>query len=220
MLRVRPPPLFPPPVVPLLEAYLKDAPWLRLVLMPSVDDVSSPTVYPQPPMEAGPISRLAPSIRNRITLLSNPSTFVLNGIVFAANSVDVLMHLNTEAVHYFHNKQAAPDRMANLAGLLLEQQHFYPLYPPKPGVPLDLGKGRHLHMPVRPDVLLLTSKLKAFTKALPSTLAVNCGKLTRAKAKGCYATLSVVPADAPGVQPDAADPHSLLPRMKADIVWL
>ncbi|KAI0372220.1 DNA polymerase alpha, subunit B [Pilatotrama ljubarskyi] len=115
----------------------------------------------------------------------------------------------------------APDAMANLCRHILQQRSFYPIFP----VPLDLAHEVNLDVthsdmlylapqddnfddaegredPARarcaPDVLVVPSRLKHFSKTVDSTVAVNPSFLTKAT----YAVLEYAGHTTPGPAKD------------------
>ena len=57
------------------------------------------------------------------------------------------------------------DRLGRLAGYLIDQQSFYPLYPAEESVGLDFQHWqRHCQLPVLPHVLVTPSDFKGFVK--------------------------------------------------------
>ncbi|KAG6910686.1 hypothetical protein DXG01_008730 [Tephrocybe rancida] len=184
-----------------LKSYLDSSPGSIAILVPSIRDlVSRQAVYPQ-----GELGSDLTASDPRIHLLPNPARFSINDITFGVNNVDVVFHLRKEE-HLTKGTEAdsispsspddtGVDSMANICRHLLQQRSFYPIFP----VPLDLAHEVNLsvthltglrlgdEIDNAPDVLILPSKLKQFSKAVHSTTAVNPSFL----AKGTYAKLSV-----------------------------
>ncbi|KII90842.1 hypothetical protein PLICRDRAFT_137336 [Plicaturopsis crispa FD-325 SS-3] len=185
-----------------LRTFLDGAPGSIVLLVPSVRDIiSQHAVFPQ--AEFGPEFAMDPRIR----LLPNPCRFSLNDVTFAVNSADVLFHLRKE--EFFKraeeidsvpappsSEDSGGDAMAKLCRHILQQRSFYPIFP----VPVDLAHDVNLditHAADRlkldvdalddsaPDVLIVPSRLKHFSKVLDSTIAINPSFLTKA----AYATL-------------------------------
>lgn len=101
--------------------------------------------------------------KNRVHLAPNPAWVRVNEVTIGVSSTDVLFDLSGEEV-----SAGAPggNRLARLAGHLLQQQSFYPLFPPPAGSTAQLDM-RHAHrwsMPSTPDVLLVSSKLAQFAR--------------------------------------------------------
>jgi len=139
-----------------------------VVLLPSPRDVAAGALTSAFPAKALALPRGTPS---NIVALPNPATFRIGGLVFGATGHDVLRDLSaSQAAGGLGNGSsnggsnegananpssssssstlpgvAPKDRMAGLAGALLEQGCFYPLYPPARGSMLDsrlaLGSG-------------------------------------------------------------------------------
>ncbi|THU82028.1 DNA polymerase alpha, subunit B [Dendrothele bispora CBS 962.96] len=180
-----------------LSEFLSSSPTSLAILIPSIRDlISSHVVFPQ--CEFG----LEVSTHARIKLLPNPSVFSINGIRFSASSVDVLFHLKTqelpkrgeevESVAPVAPDDSGSDTMGNLCRHILQQRSFYPLFP----VPLDVSNEVNLDVTHSkglnidenpPDVLILPSKLKQFSKRVQVTQVINPSSLL----KGIYATVEV-----------------------------
>lgn len=177
--------------------------------------------------------------------LPNPATFAVNEVVIGVTGHDVLRDLSgaqAESARARAGAAGAPalpprDRLASLAGALLEQASFYPLYPPAPGSFLDAGAAAAsggLRMHVAPDLLLLPSALAPFarvaTAAAPPTaggggsgasaVAVNPGRaVAPGGGAGTLALLTLAPLGlAPGGDPDAAAPHAVGDRCRVEVV--
>ncbi|KAG1717564.1 DNA polymerase alpha/epsilon subunit B-domain-containing protein [Suillus lakei] len=181
-----------------LRDFLSQSSTSTVLLVPSVNDIiSDHAVFPQ--CELGDEFSGDPRIR----LLPNPARFSLNGISFAVCSVDVLYHLRKE--EYFRRgeevdsivcePEAAGDPMSNLSRYVLQQRSFYPIFPVSLDVAhevnLDVSHSAELRVAESPDdpgpdVMVLPSRLKHFSKIVDNSVVVNPSYLT----KGTYATLS------------------------------
>ncbi|EIN12830.1 DNA polymerase alpha subunit B [Punctularia strigosozonata HHB-11173 SS5] len=179
-----------------LREFLDSSPGSIALLVPSVRDmVSDHAVFPQAELS----SHL--STDSRIRLLPNPCRFSINGVSFGTTSVDVLFHLRKEEFLKRCAEEVDPigesganDAMANLCRHLLHQRSFYPIFP----VPFDMAHEVNLDVShsalleikdSAPDVLIVPSRLKHFSKVLAEAgvTAVNPAFVS----KGMYATLAV-----------------------------
>ena len=146
-------------------------PSITIVIIPSVRDVVSKHVaWPQ---EQLPKKDLG--LPKQAKMLPNPCTISLNETVIGISSQDIMYELSREQVS---GGGAAQDLMTRLPRFLIEQRHFYPLFPPvsrdhlpkgsgpkATGGCLDLGYmklGEWLN--VRPDVLVVPSMLTPSVK--------------------------------------------------------
>ncbi|KAF8440881.1 DNA polymerase alpha/epsilon subunit B-domain-containing protein [Boletus edulis BED1] len=181
-----------------LEAFLLQSPGTTLLLVPSINDViSDHVVFPQ--CELDPEFSKDPRIR----LLPNPCRFSINKVSFAVTSVDTLFHLRKEEFlrrtpevdPLIPASEPATDGMSNLARNIFQQRSFYPIFP----APLDVAHEVNLDVTRSegtklvanddecvPDVLVLPSRLKHFSKVVDNTTVVNPSFLSR----GTYAMLS------------------------------
>ncbi|KAL4080954.1 DNA polymerase alpha/epsilon subunit B-domain-containing protein [Scleroderma citrinum] len=202
-----------------LQDFLLHSPGSKVLLVPSVRDlISDHAVFPQCAIDAG-LCNNVPQIR----CLPNPCRFSVNGVSFGVSSVDVLFHLRRE--EFFRRMQetdpVAPDvapvtdPMANLARTVLQQRSFYPIFP----VPLDVSHEVNLDVThseglmlteteddCAPDVLVLSSRLKQFSKVVDTSVVVNPSFLN----KGTYAVLSY-DGQASGLPRDRI--HTEIPRI-------
>ncbi|KAH0832189.1 DNA polymerase alpha/epsilon subunit B-domain-containing protein [Lanmaoa asiatica] len=181
-----------------LQDFLVQSPGSTVLLVPTINDmISDHAVFPQCELE--PEFSKDPRVR----LLPNPCRFSVNGISFAVTSVDTLFHLRKE--EFFRRtpevepliptSEPATDGMANLARNILQQRSFYPIFP----APFDVAHEVNLDVTHSegiklvdsedecvPDVLVLPSRLKQFSKVVDSTTVINPSFLS----KGTYAMLS------------------------------
>ncbi|KAK2459673.1 hypothetical protein APHAL10511_008318 [Amanita phalloides] len=192
-----------------LKSFLESCPESIVLLLPSVRDIlSDHAVYPQ--------SEYPESLTGghpRIRLLPNPARFTINGVTFAATSVDVLFHLKREEfikrgeemdpIPPTSASDTGTEVMANLCRHLLQQRSFYPLFP----VPTDVSHEVNLdvshsdglrlcdadHNQHAPDVLIVPSKLKEFSKMVHSTHAINPSYINKMR----YATLHAASGEMP-----------------------
>eukprot|EP00904_Undaria_pinnatifida_P004135 jgi/Undpi1/13722/HiC_scaffold_9.g03375.m1 len=227
----------------------------QFVLVPSLRDVFHEFVYPQPPffdrVEGGvelgvgtyPDERMfvldvprtgtnangsssASSARNkRVHLAPNPAWLRVNDVTIGVSSTDVLFDLSGEEVSA---GAQGGNRMGRLAGHLLQQQSFYPLFPPPAGSAAQLDM-RHAHrwsMPATPDVLLVPSRLAQFAREVQGCLCVNPGQLAKGTGGGTYAELAVHPMPQDMLakkqeeladKPDAKIPHDVAKRTCVEI---
>lgn len=174
-----------------ISRLVQAVPTITIILVPSMRDAISKHVsWPQ-----DRFPRQLFGLPKQVQVVTNPITLSINEIVFGISSQDVLSELRRENVHLAENGQAfGDDLLARLAGNVIEQRHFFPVFPPqarealpKPagitgevpavgaedrtavGASLDLDYlklGEWLN--VRPDVLVLPSVLNPFAKVSDS----------------------------------------------------
>ncbi|KAG6836140.1 hypothetical protein H0H93_010973 [Arthromyces matolae] len=192
--------LFRSLIIKPLKAYLDANPGSIAILVPSVRDIiSTQAVYPQ-----GELGVEYTASDPRIHLLPNPACFSINDITFGVNSVDVVYHLRKGELQIRGKEiDSIPDNygadaMANTCRHLLQQRSFYPLFP----VPFDVshevnlsvshldGLGLSEDNNSAPDVLILPSRLKQFSKLVHATTAINPSFLS----KGTFAKIIVNPS--------------------------
>jgi len=149
-------------------------PSITIVMVPSVRDVVNKHVsWPQEPF-----ARKELGLPKQAKMVSNPVTVSLNEIVVGISAHDVLYELRREEVVVGRPKESS--MLARLPRHLIQQRHFFPLFPPvdrtllqktgteegvATGMPLDvsyLKLGEWLD--VRPDMLITPSALSPFAK--------------------------------------------------------
>jgi DNA polymerase alpha subunit B len=156
-----------------LQRLCSAVPSITIILVPSVRDaVSKHVSWPQDQL---PKKELGLGLAKQVKMLPNPCTISLNETVIGISSQDILYELSREQVSGGGGGQ---DLMTRLPRFLIEQRHFYPLFPPvsrhqlpkgsgpkATGACLDLG---YLKLGewwnVRPDVLVVPSMLTPSVK--------------------------------------------------------
>lgn len=159
-------------VAPALNRLVGTNPTMTLILVPSVRDIVGKHVsWPQ---EA--LSRKELGLSKQIRLVTNPMTLFLNETILGVSSQDALFELQAEAVAH----GPAGDHKDRLCRYLIEQRHYYPVYPPTDrkklrstgteekiatGSMLDVGYLKLGEMgSVRPDILLTPSAVTPFAR--------------------------------------------------------
>lgn len=129
--------------------------------------------------------------QRRVHCLSNPCTFQINEVVFGVTSTDVVFHMNVEETSA---NLSQGSRLRRIAQHLVQQQSYYPLFPPSKTVNLDLKQQDGWKMPVKADVLIVPSRLNAFcAPVLDTTMIVNPGQLAKGSTGGTYASMEIHP---------------------------
>ena len=174
-----------------LTALTRALPSITIILVPSLRDaVSKHVAYPQDRFPKAPLG-----LPKQVQVVTNPITLSINEMIVGISSQDVLSELRRENVHQPAKGQAfSDDLLARLSNAVIEQRHYFPLFPPvgreslpKPsavpgeqvdggggaeetqrlpvGASLDLGYYKLAEwLNVRPDVLILPSALNPFAK--------------------------------------------------------
>uniref|UniRef100_A0AAY4E226 DNA polymerase alpha subunit B n=1 Tax=Denticeps clupeoides TaxID=299321 RepID=A0AAY4E226_9TELE len=166
----------------------------KLVFVPSQRDVHHHYVYPQPPFT---IPDLSKKDVERVTLVSDPCTLLVDGVTFGLTSTDILLHMGAEMI----SSAVGSDRFSRIMKHLLTQRSYYPLYPPAEEVNMDYEKFQSYgHMPINPDVLVVPSELRYFIKEVSGCVCLNPGRLTKGQVGGTYGRLLIQrsPSDTDG----------------------
>lgn len=170
-----------------LQQLVQAVPTITIILVPSVRDaISKHVAWPQ-----DRFARQALGLPKQVQCVANPILLSVNEIMFGISTQDVLSELRRENVYAQGGKGAfSDDMLARLTGAVIEQRHFFPIFPPqareslpKPtailgevpepggeerlpvGASLDLGYLKLAEwLNVKPDVLVLPSVLNPFVK--------------------------------------------------------
>ncbi|EPS73745.1 hypothetical protein M569_01012 [Genlisea aurea] len=184
------------------------SPSSHIILVPSTRDAHHDFIFPQPAFE---VHRKGFS-SNQICSISNPGTFSANEVKVACCTVDVLKHLSAEEIcRNVGGGGGSKLRLNNLARHILNQQNFYPLYPPAEDLPLDFSLAKEgLKISSIPDILVLPSDLAQFVKIIclgeercgggerppppppPQCICVNPGRLARGNGGGFFAKVEFI----------------------------
>ena len=147
-------------------------PSITIVMVPSVRDALSKHVsWPQEQM-----SKKELGLPKQVRMVSNPVTLSLNETVIGMCSHDVLYELRREEV--LHGRPKEGNLLTRVSKYLIEQRHFYPVFPPTarenlPKSDAGLPTGAMLDVSysklgewwnVRPDILIVPSGLPPFVR--------------------------------------------------------
>lgn len=159
---------------------------IKVVMVPSLRDLAHDPVFPQPPFahELG--------LPSEVLRVPNPAMLTINELVVGVCTNDVLKAMTSEEISRLP-ADAQPDRMRRIIAHLLQQRHFFPLFPPPPGSQVDFSQAARLEMRQVPDILLLHSDLHFFAKDVHGTLVVNPGRLAIGAVGGTFARITVHP---------------------------
>ncbi|CAG8445740.1 14593_t:CDS:10 [Ambispora leptoticha] len=136
-----------------IRQFIKSSPASQVIMIPSVKDITHyGAVFPQPPFEQTLNHSLG--IPPGVLLYPNPAQFRINEIVFGVGANEIISHLSAAECQ----RNLTTERMVQLCRHVLEQQSFYPIFPPYTGVNLSLTHSNRLQLKVLPDVLILPSR--------------------------------------------------------------
>ncbi|XP_069550593.1 DNA polymerase alpha subunit B isoform X1 [Brachyistius frenatus] len=157
----------------------------RLVFVPSQRDIQHNFIYPQPPFT---LPNLSKDQAQRVTLVPDPCTLLIDGVTFGLTSTDILFHMSAEVI----SCGTGSDRFSRILKHMLTQRSYYPLYPPVEEVNMDHEKFQSFgQMPLTPDVLIIPSELRYFVKDVVGCVCVNPGRLTKGQVGGTYGRLLI-----------------------------
>ncbi|CAJ1058492.1 DNA polymerase alpha subunit B [Xyrichtys novacula] len=161
----------------------------HLVFVPSQRDIHHHFIYPQPPFT---LSNLSKDQVQRVTLVPDPCTLLIDGVTFGLTSTDILFHMGAEEI----SSGTGSDRFSRILKHILTQRSYYPLYPPAEEVNMDYEKFQSFgQMPLTPDVLIIPSELRYFVKEVVGCVCVNPGRLTKGQVGGTYSRLLIQRSD-------------------------
>ncbi|OQO14511.1 hypothetical protein B0A48_01389 [Cryoendolithus antarcticus] len=225
-----------------LQQLCQAVPTITIILVPSVRDAISTAVsWPQDRFAKGPLG-----LPKQVQVVTNPITLSVNETVLGISSQDIFSELRRENVKSTAGGLGSgEDMLARLAGQVIEQRHFFPVFPPQArealpalssgveglggdGGVLPIGAGLDIGflklgewLSVRPDVLVLPSALPAFAKVVDSVLVINPGTLSKRRGAGTYASLSLHPRSAASDEEREANHvlgHEVHSRARVDVV--
>lgn len=173
-------------ISPALHKLVAANPHVTILLVPSVRDViDKHAAWPQ-----DGFSRKDLGLPKTVKLLGNPMMLSLNDVLLGVSSQDVLFDLRQEEL--VGGRPAEPALLRRVSRYLLEQRHYFPVFPPTdrsrlpktgtahgapPGAMLDVSYLKLGEMVARPDVLVVPSALPAFANVRPpdeQNLTVLC----------------------------------------------
>ncbi|CAK7267327.1 DNA-directed DNA polymerase alpha subunit pol12 [Sporothrix epigloea] len=193
-------------VAPALQRLASANPSVTILLQPSVRDVLDKHVsWPQ---DAFPRRDLG--LPKAARIIGNPMTLSVNEMVLGLSSQDILYELRHGELT--GGRPADANAMSRACRYLLEQRHYFPLFPPldrsklpRTGTAEGIATGPMLDtsylklgemVNVRPDVLIVPSALPPFAKVVESVLMINPGYLSRRRGAGTYAKMTLYAPDA------------------------
>ncbi|KAH7152222.1 DNA polymerase alpha subunit B N-terminal-domain-containing protein [Dactylonectria estremocensis] len=211
-------------VSPAFNRLASASPHLTIILVPSVRDILAKHVsWPQ-----DTIPRKELGLPKSVRIVTNPMTLSINELILGVSSQDVLSQLRSEEVAM----GPTTDLMGRLCRYLVEQRHYFPLFPPtdraklaKTGTEEGVATGAVLDLSylklgemvnVRPDVMMVPSLLPPFAKVIESVLLINPGYLSKRRGAGTYARMTLYPPPVNGEAEMVS--HEVFNRARIEIV--
>ncbi|KAK0912541.1 DNA-directed DNA polymerase alpha subunit pol12 [Friedmanniomyces endolithicus] len=226
-----------------LQRLVQAVPTITIIIVPSLRDaISKHVAWPQDRFAKAPLG-----LPKQVQVVTNPILLSINEMIFGISTQDVLSELRRENVHQSSKGQAlSDDTLARLTSNVIEQRHFFPVFPPqsredlsKPaaisGDVMEAGAERRLAVGasldiaylklaewinVRPDVLILPSVLNPFVKVVEGMTCINPGTLCKKRSPGHFAAMNVLPRVLTDEERDAGEAvaHNVFERARVDIV--
>ncbi|KAK4505673.1 hypothetical protein PRZ48_003638 [Zasmidium cellare] len=224
-----------------IQRLVQAVPTITIVMVPSMRDAISKHVsWPQ-----DRVPKPALDLPRQVQFVANPMALSMNDMLVGMSSQDVLSELRRENVYQAPKGQSFNDDfLGRLSGHIIEQSHYFPVFPPlaredlpkptaipdevpAPGGEERLAVGANLDLEylklgdfwqARPDMLILPSVLSPFAKVVESVVCINPGTLSKKRGPGTYAAVSVQPR-ALSDQERESDyaTHNLFERARLDI---
>ncbi|KAH7165970.1 DNA polymerase alpha subunit B N-terminal-domain-containing protein [Dactylonectria macrodidyma] len=212
-------------VSPAFARLASACPHLTIILVPSVRDILAKHVsWPQ-----DTIPRKELGLPKSVRIVTNPMSLSINELILGVSSQDVLSQLRSEEVVM---GPPTTDLMGRLCRYLVEQRHYFPLFPPtdrtklaKTGTEEGVATGAVLDLSylklgemvnVRPDVMMVPSLLPPFAKVVESVLLINPGYLSKRRGAGTYARMTLYPPPVNGEAEMVS--HEVFNRARIEIV--
>lgn len=169
-----------------LQQLAQKIPSITILLIPSIRDaVNKHVSWPQEML----VGKKELGLPKQAKLVSNPANVVVNDVMVGLTAHDVLYDLRRDELVIGRPKE--PNIMARLPGHLIQQRHFYPIYPPTDrallpkfvtaegvasGMPLDVSYLKLGEWMIsRPDMLITPSALAPFIKVSnPGLVFASC----------------------------------------------
>jgi DNA polymerase alpha subunit B len=196
--------IFKDKILPKIEKWLSRSMTSKVILVPSTDDIITLGLYPQPPFDF---------IRenDRLILLSNPSLFYINEFLFGISSLDILLTVGSE--EWYFDKKGIPeddedvcstilfqgDRTSRLCHHIVFQRNFVSTFPMKH--PISYSSPKDFDIDISPDFLILSSRLKHFSRVIGPTNVITLGIQPRIENK-TMAKILIFKADKECVEGD------------------
>ncbi|GAP89080.1 putative DNA polymerase alpha subunit B [Rosellinia necatrix] len=217
-------------ISPALNRLVASNPHITILLIPSVRDVISKHVsWPQESFQRKDLG-----LPKTAKIIGNPMTLSINEMVLGISSQDILWDLRHEEL--VGSTPPTPNLMSRLSRYLIEQRHYFPVFPPvdrskllKAGTEEGIPTGATLDtsylklgemVEVRPDVVVIPSSLPAFARVVESVLVINPGYLSfKRKAAGTYARMTLYPPKLTDeeMSSDAMVGHKVFERARVEI---
>ncbi|KAI8622978.1 DNA polymerase alpha/epsilon subunit B [Xylariaceae sp. FL1651] len=192
-------------ISPALNRLVASNPTITILLIPSVRDVIDKHVsWPQEPFPKKDLG-----LPKMTRIVGNPMTLSINEMVLGISSQDILWDIHHQEL--VGSKPVTSDLMSRISRYLIEQRHYFPVFPPvdrsklpkagtAEGTPLGVGLDTSYlklgeMVNVRPDVLVVPSALPPFARVVESVLVINPGYLSKRRGAGTYARMTLYPPE-------------------------
>ncbi|KAI6812730.1 DNA polymerase alpha 70 kDa subunit [Hortaea werneckii] len=229
-----------------LQTFLHSSPTTTIILVPSLRDALSKHVaWPQDRFAKPPLG-----LPKGVHVVTNPILLSINEILVGISTQDILSELRRENVSLSSppaQQNISEDVLARLTRHVIDQRHFFPIFPPQarenlpaltrisgevpdPGSEERLPLGACVDLSyvklaewvnVRPDLVVLPSGLSPFAKVVEGVTALNPGPLMKKRGAGTFAALSIQPRRLTEEEREAADTpvgHKVYDRARVDVV--
>ncbi|CAH0690090.1 unnamed protein product [Spodoptera exigua] len=157
------------------------SPYTKIYIVSSNKDAFHVNIYPTP-------AYCSRRKHTNIHFMPDPCTLNISGIIVGVTSTDILMHISQEEI----SVGMGGDKLSRLAGHILMQQTYYPLWPPAQSLSVDAALwAAHAQLSCIPHVLVLPSNFRYFVKEVNGCVVVNPEHLTKGTGGGTFARLLI-----------------------------
>ncbi|CAH0551256.1 unnamed protein product [Brassicogethes aeneus] len=166
---------------------------VEIIIMCSAKDAHHHPVYPTPAYKIN-------KDYHKLTLVSDPCMVNINGLIIGGTTPDILFDISNSELYQDKTLSTPVDRLARLASHLLNQQSFYPLYPPNSEMNVDHELlEQHGIFECIPHILILPSTLRHFIKNINGCLVINPERTTKGYGAGTFSRLEINPGSSTSI---------------------
>ena len=206
-------------------------PGLRVILIPAITDSCLEwAAFPQPPFGTSFDTKSEFSNLHGLGLMDhdgeliadlfpNPVQFAVNEVVVAATSVD-----SVGDIFRFHTNKHTDLRAELGFKHMIEQRHFYPLYPPFINLDttraLSVGAEGACNLKFKPNLIIAPSRMTSVAKIVDEVLCVSPGSVFLGPGIGTFARLYIQGLNTSEMVDEDEFSADISSRTRAEIVFL
>ena len=204
---------------------------MRVIIIPAITDSCLEWMaFPQPPFGTSFDRKSELSNLQTLGLIDsdgevvgdlfpNPVQFAVNEIVVAATSVDSIGD-----IFRFHTNPLIELRAELSFKHMIDQRHFYPLYPPFINLDtsraLSVGEDGPCNLQFKPNLMIVPCRMASVAKVVDNVLCVSPGSVFLGPGIGTYARLYIQGLETSEMNDDEEFSTDISSRTRAEIVYL